>query len=358
MFVFKVKMVLELLDNITTNKYLHSVIILMVFFVLSELMVLVSQKIILKLTKRTKTEIDDLIVAKTNRPIAIILLLIGTRFAIIPHKIKTLYLDILENIISTLIIAIITYIVIVIFDIAINNWGRKFASRTESKVDDELVALFQKFPRIVIGFIGLIFILDVWGVKVTPLLASLGIAGIAVAFALQSTLGNIFGGVSLIVDRSITVDDFIKLDDGTEGFVVDIGLRSTKIKSRDGDLIILPNGKLADSRIYNYHKPLPVTRVTVEFGVKYGTDVEKVKKIVLGEINMRGISLKNPAPSVIFEEFGDFSLKFKAFFWVSSIEKKIEAKQAVLTAIYNALNKNNIGIPFPTRTVYLKEGKN
>lgn len=350
-------MVLELLNNITTNKYWHSVIILLVFYALSQFVVFVSQKIILKLTKRTKTKIDDLIVAKTNKPISFILLLIGLRLAIIPHPIRPDILDVIEHLISTLIIIIITYVATVVFDILIINWGKKFAAKTESKVDDEVVLLFQRFSRITLSFIGLIFILDVWGVKVGPLLASLGIAGIAVAFALQSTLGNIFGGISLIVDRSITVDDFIRLDDGTEGFVTDIGLRSTKIKSRDGDLIILPNGKLADSKIYNYHKPLPTTRVTVEFGVKYGSDVEKVKKIALNAIKDIKTILKQPAPQIIFIEMGEFSLKFKAFFWVKSIEDKIEAKERATTAIYNALNKNKINIPFPTRTVYLKEGK-
>jgi len=348
-------MVLELLNQITTNKYFHSIIILAVFYALSQLVVLVSEKIILRITKRTKTKIDDLIVVKINKPISLILIFIGLRLAIIPHKISAYMLDIIEHLISTMVTAVVTYIVIEIFDILIINWGRKFAAKTESKVDDEVVLLFQKFSRIVVSFIGLIFVLNAWGIEVGPLLASLGIAGIAVAFALQSTLGNIFGGVSLIVDRSITVDDFIRLDDGTEGFVTDIGLRSTKIKSRDGDLIIMPNGKLADSKIYNYHKPLPTTRVTVDFGVKYGTDVGKVKMIVLKELNVLKSALKEPAPQVIFIEMGDYSLKFKAFFWVKSIEIKLEAKEAATTAIYNALNRNKINIPFPTRTVHLKK---
>ena len=350
-------MVLELLNYVTTNKYLHSLIIFLVFFVLSQIVVFVSQKFILKFTERTKTSIDDLIVAKTNKPISTILLLIGIRLAMIPLSISPSIFSIIERVILTLISGLVTYIVIVVFDVIINDWGQKFASKTESKIDDEVVLLFQKFSRITVGFIGLIFILNIWGVQVAPLLASLGIAGIAVAFALQSTLGNIFGGLSLIVDRSITVDDYIKLDDGTEGFVTDIGLRSTKIKSKDGDLIILPNGKLADSRIYNYHKPLPVTRVTVDFGVNYGTDVAKVKRIVLGELQKINDTLKEPAPIVVFEELGDFALKFKAFFWISSIEKKMEAKETAVTAIYNVLNKNKIGIPFPTRTVYLKKRK-
>lgn len=350
-------MILELLNKITANRYLQSLILLSLFFVMSQIVVFVSQKIILKLTKRTKTDIDDLIVAKTNKPISLILLLIGLRLAIIPHSIQQNLLDITEHLISTLIIAIVTYIVVVVFDILISNWGKKFASKTESKVDDDIVILFQRFSRISVSFIGVIFILDAWGIKVGPLLASLGIAGIAVAFALQNTLGNIFGGVSLIVDRSVRVDDFIRLDDGTDGFVTDIGLRSTKIKSKDGDLIIIPNGKLADSKIYNYHRPLPTTRVTVEFGVKYGSDTESVKKIVLNEINKIREVMKEPLPQVIFNELGEFALKFKAYFWVSSIEKKMEAKEAAVAAIYNALNKNKIIIPFPTRTVYMKEEK-
>jgi len=350
-------MVLELLNKFTTNKYVHSLIILFVFYVLSQLIIFVSQKIILKLTKRTKTEIDDLIVAKTNKPLSIILLLIGLRLAIIPHSIRPDILDIIEHIITSLIIVIITYIVITVVNILINSWGQRFASRTESKFDDEVVVLFQKFSRIIISFIGLIFILDVWGVKVGPLLASLGIAGIAVAFALQNTLGNIFGGISLIADRSIIVDDFIRLDDGTEGYIKEIGLRSTKIRSRDGDLIILPNGILANSKIYNYHKPSLITRVTVEFGVKYGSDIEVVKKIVMNELTKIRNILKDPAPQVIFHELGDYSLKFRAYFWIDSIEKKIETRETAVTAIYNALNKNKIGIPFPTKTVYLKEEK-
>lgn len=350
-------MVLELLNYITTNKYLHSIILLVVFYILSQLVVFISQKIILKIARKTKTLIDDLIVAKTNKPISLILLLVGLRLAVIPHSINPRILSILQNIISTLIVALITYIVILVFDIIITNWSKKFAEKTESKIDYEVVVLFQRFSRLFVSFIGIIFVLGVWGIQVGPLLASLGIAGLAVAFALQSTLGNIFGGISLIVDRSITVNDFIKLDDNTQGFVVDIGLRSTKIRSIDGDLIIMPNGKLADSKIYNYHKPMPTTRVTVDFRVEYGSDADKVKKIVLNELNSIKAILKEPAPQVLFDELEDFALRFKAYFWVSSIEKKAEAKEAAITAIYNALNKNKIGIPFPTRTVYLEKGK-
>src|SRR3989338_4537764 len=132
-------MVLELLNKITTNKYLHSLIILAIFFAISQLFVLISKKIILRLAKRTKTDIDDLIVAKTSKPISLILLLVGIRLAIIPHKIRADILDIAEHVIVSLIMVIVTYIAIVVFNIIISSWGRKFASKTESKIDDEVV---------------------------------------------------------------------------------------------------------------------------------------------------------------------------------------------------------------------------
>src|SRR3989339_1369796 len=337
------------------SPYFDSLLILVLFFVLSRLFVLIATKIILKLTKKTKTNVDDLIVVKTSRPISLILLTIGLMLALLPLGVRQPIAGIAENIIGSVVVILITYIVIVVVDIFVDNWGMKVATKTKSAFDDELVPVFHRFTRIFLSIIGLLFVLTVWGVEIGPLLASLGIAGVAIAFALQSTLGNIFGGISLIVDKSITVDDFIRLEDGTEGKVTDIGLRSTKIKSRDGDLVILPNGKLADSKIYNYHKPLPTTRVGVDFGVKYGSDAGEGKKIALKELNSLKGALKEPAPQVIFTEMGDYALRFKAFFWVESIEVKLEAKEAATTAIYNALNRNKIGIPFPTRTVYLNK---
>ena len=168
-------MVLELLNKITANKYLHSVIIFSAFYLLSQLFVILSQKVFLRLTKKTKTEIDDLIVAKTSRPISILLILIGVRLAIIPHlaKINPFYQFIAKNIIYSLIAIIVAYIVILIFDIIINNWLKKFALKTNSRVEQEIVILFRRFSRIIFSIIALLFILDMWGIRSAPCLQAL-----------------------------------------------------------------------------------------------------------------------------------------------------------------------------------------
>ena len=340
---------------IKQNKYIYSLVILIVFYILSKLVVFISQKLILRITKKTKTEIDDLIVKKTNKPVSFILLLIGIRIAILPLGIRQNILDVMENGILSLLIAAVTYIVIVIFGILIDNWGEKVAAKTESKLDDELFPLFHKFSKIFISVIGLLFVLPVWSIQIGPLLASLGIVGIAVAFALQSSLANIFGGMSIVLDKSIKVGDKIKIDADTMGTVLDVGLRSTKIKTFDNELITIPNGKLAESKILNFIQPEPSVRVVVDFGVEYGSDVSKVKKVVLDAITKIPAVLKEPAPKVMMAEMADFALRFKALFWVSNFDLKFETKSIATEEIYNSLRKSGIGIPFPTRTVYLKE---
>jgi len=344
------------------NKYIYSpyfdsFLILVLFFVLSRLFVLIATKIILKLTKKTKTNVDDLIVVKTSRPISLILLAIGLRLALLPLGVRQSVASISENVLGSVIVILITYIVIVVVDIFVDNWGMKVATKTKSAFDDELVPVFHRFTRIFLSIIGLLFILTVWGIEIGPLLASLGIAGVAIAFALQSTLGNIFGGVSLIADKSIRVGDVIKIDSETSGTVVDVGLRSTKIRTADNEMVTVPNGKLADSKILNYLHPDPSIRITVDFGVEYGSSTDKVRKIVLEELKKIPVITKKPEPRVVMDEMGDFALKFKALFWVKNFDQKFDTRFLVTEKIYNALAKNKIEIPFPTRTVYIKKGK-
>lgn len=347
----------EYIQYIQQHKYAYSVALLVLFYILSKLIVLISGKIILNLTKKTKTEIDDLIVKRTNKPVSIILLLIGIRLSLLPLGIRQNILDIIENSISSLIILTITYIMIVVFDIFIDSWGKRIAERTKSSIDEQLLPLFHRFSKIFFLIVGLLFILPVWGIQIGPLLTSLGIAGIAIAFALQSTLGNIFGGMSIILDKSVKVGDKIKLDADAMGTVIDVGLRSTKIKTWDGELITIPNGKLADSKILNFVLPDPPVRAAIDFGVEYGSDPAKVRRIVLDVIRKLPGVIKEPAPKVPMIEMGDFSIKFKALFWVENFDIKFDIKAHVTEEIYQELRKAGIQIPFPTRTVYLKEEK-
>ncbi len=355
-------MVLELImPYLPQNEYLRAVALLVIFFIGAKIFVFICQKYILHLTRKTKTEIDDLIVKRTSKPISVFLFLLGLRIALIPLNLGIILgmnvKTILINLTISAIIVIITIIVMIVLDIIIDQWGKNFAKKTQSEVDDNLVALFHKISRIILGIIGFLIVLSAWGVKIGPLLASLGIAGVAVAFALQNSLSNIFGGMSLILDKNIKVGDAIMLDADTKGTIIDVGLRSTKIRTFDNEMLIIPNGKLADSKIINFVLPEPVLRTTVDFGVQYGSNVEEVKKIVLDSIKpIKNIirTDKEKEPVVMLMEMGDFALKFKLFFWVSTFQERANIKEQATVLVYDALNKAKIGIPFPTRTVYIK----
>jgi MscS family membrane protein len=281
--------------------------------------------------------------------------LIGFYYAITELKISNATLDTIEKILISIGIFLISLFVIYLFDLVILEWARKWASRTKSSVDDQVLNILSKFSRIFFILLAVLFILQRWGIQIGPLLASLGIAGVAVAFALQSTLGNIFGGISLIVDKTIKVGDRIELDAQTTGIVTDVGLRSTKIRTFDNEIITIPNGKFADSQIKNIVNPDPSLRVVIPFSVAYGTKIEKVKDVVTDCLkDIEGI--KNDPPVYIrFSEMANSALIFKAYFWVDHYKKAFSAKEQANINIYNALNKARINIPFPQMDVWLRK---
>ena len=177
----------------------------------------------------------------------------------------------------------------------------------------------------------------------------------AVALALQPLLSNIFSGASLVIDNTVRVGDMVYLDQNTRGIILKVGLRSTKIRTFDNELVIVPNTKLAESMIQNIAMPEPKTRVVVPFSVAYGSDVAKVKKIVLNEIKKVKGFVDDPAPIVRFLQMADSGLNFKVYFYVESFNLRADAIDEANTRIYNALNKAGIEIPFPQMDVHLKK---
>lgn len=343
------------IDAAAPNGVLAFLTILVIGLIFAKILQVVGLKIIRRLVTKTKTKIDDIILEKIRSPLLYILILIILQISFIPLEIKAAYFD---SVIRSLVIVLITYIILVVFDVVIDIWGYGFAARTKSTIDEAVLPLLHKFSKVFFVIIGLIFILDEWGVQIAPILASLGIAGLAVAFALQNTLGNIFGGMSMMMDKTIKVGDRIQLEDGTMGEIQDVGLRSTKIRTFDNEMIIMPNGKLAESRVQNLVLPTPATRVSIDFGAEYGSDIDRVERAVLDVI--KGLdTLKDPdkKPHVWFFEMGDFALKFRAVFWVADYKEKWDAKVKATKGIYAALRKNKIGIPFPTRTIYMHKEK-
>jgi len=336
------------------NRYFDTILIIIALLVISKIITFIIEKVVKSFTKRTKTKLDDIFISKTEKISVWLLFFIGIRVFVMP----LLELKALDMINNAVIIFFVTLFVIRVVDFIIDSWGASFAKRTKSRVDEELLVLFHRFSRIALFIIGGILILNAFHVEITPFLASLGIIGIVLGFALQSSLSNIFGGISLILDKNFKVGDVIKLSSGELGKVLDIGLRSTKIRTFENEMLIIPNGKLAESIIDNYAQPDLYARATVAFGVEYGSNVEKVRKIVMETLRKMPKVIKDDKGypvEVLFMRMGDFALEMEARLWVKSYTEKFHTKIEATEKIYNALMKSKINIPFPTRTVYLKK---
>ncbi|MBU4283485.1 MAG: mechanosensitive ion channel family protein [Nanoarchaeota archaeon] len=342
---------MELIE-IFKNQYVEAAIIFLLFVVIGKIIAVVLRKYLKKITDRTKTKFDDILLEKTEPFLTYVIILVGVKVVLLHIGIMTL---LLSRIINSFITILAVYFAIIIIEMFINFWGINWAKRTKSGVD-AMLPLVHQLSKVVLIITCLMFILNIWDKDITGLLAGVGIAGIVLGFALKDSLSNIFGGISIILDKTYRVGDRIKIGDpGESGIVYDISLRSTRIKTWDNDVIIIPNGMMANSKIQNYVQPSIKSRGVIEFCVAYGSDVDKVKKVIIEAIKKVENVLDEPAPSVYFSKMNDFSLDFNAKFWVDDIAKRYETQENATIIIYKTLKKEGISIPFPTRTVYLKK---
>ena len=342
-------------ESFINNEFLRAFVVFVLFFFALRGAFLIFMKVFSGLTKKTKTTLDDKLIKHFSLPLTIVTFVLAISFSIKEITFDSVTQIILNNSLNTIQVLMFGYLLYVFLDIIFLGIWSYWAKKTKSKVDDILGSLLSGVLKAGVIVISLVFILKLWGVDIGPFLAGIGIAGLAIALALQSTLANVFAGISMIFDRSIRTGDLVYLDATSNGKIKTVGLRSTRIVTFDNETLIVPNSKLAESIIHNVALPAPKTRVVVPFGVSYGTDVSKVKKLVLKEIKKVENFDDSEDPVVRFLEMADSSLNFKAYFYVKTFNVRANALDEANTRIYNILNKNNIEIPFPQIDVNLRK---
>jgi small-conductance mechanosensitive channel len=214
----------------------------------------------------------------------------------------------------------------------------------------------------IIFTIGILIILSYMGISIAPLLTALGVGGLAVALALQDTLANLFAGIHILVEKSLRVGDFVKLESGQEGYVDDITWRTTRIRMLPNNMVVIPNSKLAQSVVTNYYLPERRMSLLIPIGVSYASDPAKVERILVeeakkGATDIPGL-LADPEPFVRFiPGFGDSSLDFTLICQVREFVDQYLAQHELRKRIFKRFRDEGIEIPFPHRTVYLREEK-
>ena len=343
--------------GITIASYVIAILILVVFFVLAQITNFLFNKVFKVLTAKTENNTDDKIMKILNMPIFYSVVLLGVYQSFNYIGVLAKYSDDFSRVMKSVVLIIWIYAIAKLVNIVILGIGFKFAEKTKSTLDDELMPLFQKLSNIIIYFAGIMFLLKMWNIDITPLLASAGIMGFVIAFAAQDTLSHLFGGISIYFDKPFKVGDRVQLESGEIGDVLEIGIRSTRIKTFDETVVILPNSKIANSKIINYNQPASKIKEKIKIGVAYGSDIDKVKKILLDIAeNTEGVE-KNPAPSVYFTEFLDFALEFVIVTWVDSPREKFAVKTKINEEIYRRFNEEGVQIPYPTQDIYVRNSK-
>ncbi|MFH1895274.1 MAG: mechanosensitive ion channel domain-containing protein [archaeon] len=307
-----------------------------------------------KITAKTKTDLDDVFIDIIEEPVVAIIILVGVFIAFQFLKIGD---GIINALLKVAVIVVLAWTALRFVNAVRDKLLVPLAQKTKSSFDDQMIPLISKASKAIIAIIATIMVLDSVGFDVTALLAGLGIGGLALAFAAQETVSNVFGGISLILDKSIKIGDKIKLESGEVGIVNEIDIRSTRIRTYSNEIIIIPNSKMANSKIINYAQPNSFGRGEIKFSVVYGSDIDKVQKVVLDAMkkNEKVSKHKDREPAVDFLLMADFSLNFSAKFWCDDYTEVWPTERQLTKEIYNALNKNKIGIPFPTHTVYLQK---
>lgn len=312
-----------------------------------------------RLAKKTKTKLDDAIVDILRRPIIILIILYGAITSIIRFGISLDLKETLYQIFNVIVLGIVIYALYRIYieileDIAKRRGGKK---STFSRV---VKPVFRKLGAVVIIIGGLMYGLSVMGVEITALLAGAGVFGLVIAFAAQDTLSNFFSGIHLLLDRPFHIGDLILIEGGEYCRVENVGMRSTKLYSIfDHELIVLPNNNLANQKIINIVQPDTRIKKKIELGVAYGSDVEKVKKILMDSAmnHPNVVKEEDLMPFVRFTGFGDSSLDFLLIFTVDDVYNQWKTRSDIITEIDSQFRKQKVTIPFPQRTLWINEMK-
>lgn len=324
--------------------------------------------IIKKIVSKTKTTLDDEIIKSLYKPIRFLSVILGAFFAIYYIE-RDLTIDgiAVTDILFSLIVLWITYTLSRLVSTSLKWYSKEISPKTQSKLDDHLFPFVRKVIAVVLFVIALVIILDRFGVQIGPLIAGLGVAGLAVALALQDTLSNFFAGIHILGDKPIRVGDFIKLESGQEGFVREIGWRSIRIETLSGDFVIIPNSKISQSTIINYSLPQSKERVLIPIGIDYSSDVELAEKTMVqsvknvakdGEFGRQYISKEfanNNMAITIFKGFGESSLDFLLIYEITDYSKRGLVTTEINKEVLRQFRKHKVEIPYPIRTIIQKK---
>lgn len=353
----------------TLLEYCISLGIILGAIIAAKLLYWLSKNVIKKMTARTKTNLDDIIVDKVEEPVVFGLVLWASWYglSLLNYPVSELSTEDLQNgieipyshtrqfvnhLFNFLLVINLTWLVARLVDALIEEYIVPLTEKTESDLDDQLLPIFRKGLKIIVWVMGIVVGLNNAGYDVGAVIAGLGIGGLAFALAAQDTVKNFFGGIMIFADKPFKLGERIQIGD-IDGFVEEIGIRSTRIKTLAGRIVTIPNSMFSGDAIENVDKE-PTRKVVLNLGLTYDTTAEQIEHgmQILKDISAAHTDKIEENVLVSFNSFGDFSLGILFIYYIRKEADILNTQTAMNLDILKKFNAAGLEMAFPTQTVY------
>jgi len=342
---------LQLFD---TRPYLKAAVVLLISLILAKLVEFIVINILGKLAKRTGNNLDDSLAAILHRPLFWAIVLIGLLISVNSVQPPEVVTAISRGLVLSLLAVIGASFIIRLLRIITASISKN--AKPNSLICPQTLPLFNNIGLIVVIALASYVIFQIWNIDMTAWVASAGVAGIAIGFAAKDTLANLFSGVFILADAPYKIGDYVVLESGERGKVTDIGIRSTRLLTRDDVEITIPNSIMGNTRIVNESGgPHEKFRIKVAVGVAYGSDIDKVRQILQDIAVAEPEVCAEPEPRIRFAAFGASSLDFELQSWVENPELRGRVLDALNSATYKRFMAEGIEIPYSKHDLYIKE---
>lgn len=340
--------------NNEVQEILISLAFILGAIVLGRLVRWFAEKILPKLTAKTETQLDDVLVEVLKAPMLFALTLVGFWIGIKRLSMPVNAMAMIADIYKFLLVISATWFISRAVSTFINVILKEKVNDESSRMDEHALSLIKKVSSFVIWSIGVITALNNAGVDVGALIAGLGIGGVAIALAAQDTAKNIFAGMMILFDRPFKIGELITID-GTTGYVEDMGIRSTKLRTYSGQLVVIPNYKTADSNLTNITRE-PSRRIELNVGLTYSTTPEQMRQAmdILRNLPSSVAGIEDKV-KVYFTSFGDFSLNITCWYYIKKDSDLFETQSAVNLHVLDEFNAHGLDFAFPTQTLYVNK---
>jgi len=345
----------EWLDPVT------SVVIVLIAFGAALLMHKVVFPLVIRFTQWTPTDLDSRLVKSARWPITLGIVVLGVYLAVtVPLDLTGSEHDRADNVAQALGLVLGIFFVVGLLSSVIDWYLANLAVRANHVVDLRLFPLLRRVGIVVIYGIGALLVLDVLGINISPLIAGLGLGGLAVALALQPTLANLFAGTYVMTEGVISTGDYIELESGMAGYVVEVGWRSTRLRTLSNNLVVVPNARFAETIITNYQEPVPAVNVYLTCGVSYDSDLDLVEKVSFEVMN----NLLENDPNAVreygswfaFDAFGESNVNFWLFLQSRDRIASFTLQSTLIKDLHRRFREEGIVINYPVRTLQFPDG--